>query len=335
MKAVQIKLKVKLGWNINANEQIGTRVTAKYLVKGDGLYPFISARNIRFGIRQKFLEKGYEIDWYRWEESKKELKDSADPIRFVDNDIFGYMYPIEDVGAIKRVSPVWVSPWLADEPVELSTDQGGKFPRKEGQPMLMENEIFPPVEGTVYFVITERIGKFDYYEVLSQETRKWIEYFIQKTGKKKENEKIEEAYRRIVGEDCIKKEEDFNNYISQQLVRKEDDYYLLVKDLQNRTREERIRDLFTIILKEGWIPARKAQYLYLPEYIKAEVYAVRGIKSFSILEKREEVKVVVDNNNDEKNFIEKIAEKKIVIDYKNDAENKIDSLINALTKFLL
>jgi len=325
MKAVQIKLKVRLGWNINANEQIGTRITTKYLIKDDGIYPFVSARNIRFGIRQKFLEKGYEIDWYQWEEKKKELKDSADPIRFIDNDVFGYMYPLEDIGAIKRVSPVWVSPWLADKPVELSTDQGAKFPRKEGQPMLMENEVFPPVEGTVYFVITERIGKFDYYEVFSQKTKQWIEDFVKKTGKGKQISQNNEINNKF---------NEFNQYLSNGYIKEENNSYILEKDLQNRRRIDRIKDLLTIILKEGWIPARKAQYLYLPEYIRAEVYAVNGVKSFSILEKREEIEIGKNEKKDEKDLVEEIKEKKIVIDYTKDSESKIDKLVDILTKFL-
>jgi len=311
MKAIQIKLKVRLGWNTNANEQVGTRITAKYLIKEDGVYPYVSARNIRYGIRQKFLEKGYEIDWYKWE--KDQLKDAADPIKYVDNDIFGYMYPIGDVGAVKRVSPVWTSPWLADEPVELSVDQGGKFPRKEGQPMLMENEVFPPIEGTVYFVITERIGKFYYYEVFSQETIQWIENFVKKTGKGKKIDRNEINSKFV----------EFNQYLSKGYIKKESDYYILEKDLQNKSRIDRISDILTIILKEGWIPARKAQYLYLPEYIKAEVYAVNGIKSFSILEKRN-----IASEED-------IIEKKIIIDYKEDSEEKINNLIKKLANFLL
>lgn len=313
MKAIQIKLKVKLGWNINANEKVGTRITAKYLIKEDGIYPYVSARNIRYGIRQKFLEKGYEIDWYKWESQKKELKDSADPIKYVDNDIFGYLYPIGDIGSIKRVSPVWTSPWLSDEPIELSTDQLGKFPRKEGQPMLAENEVYPPTIGTVYFVITDRIGKFDYYEVFSKES----EEFVRKIVSEKKGSKKGELSKEIEN-----KFNEFNEYIKNGYINKEDDKYVLVKDLKNRSRYDRIKDLLTILLKEGWIPARKAQYLYLPEYIKAEIYAVNGIKSFSILEKRD---IASD-----KDFIEK----RILLDYKEDTEKKIEDIIEKLSKFL-
>lgn len=319
MKALQIKLKVKLGWNINANEQIGTRITAKYLVKREGIYPYISARNIRYGIRLQLLDKGYEIDWYTWDNNKKELKDSADPIKYIDNDIFGYMYPISDIGAIKRFSPIWTSPWLADEPVDLSIDQGGRFPRREGHPMIMENEVFPPVEGTLYFVITDRIGRYDAFEVFSAKTKEFIEKLSSSKGKGskgKSKENIDDS-----------KFVEFNNYIEKGYVKKENDnQYVLVKDLKNKTREDRIKDVLTIILKDGWIPARKAQYLYLPEYIKAEIYAVEGIKSFSLLEKRELIKDI--NIND-------IKEKKIIIDYKEDTEQKINNLINNLTNFLL
>lgn len=189
MRKVVIGILTHVSGNVNANEVEGDRIRIKKLVSASGeTYPFISARAVKRGIREKFAEFEFKVDPFRIGEGNK-LADSGDPIEYVDNDLFGYLY-IKGNQQKARVSPISMSPIVAIEHTPIQIDFGGRFPRELGEsnPTPFEIEVADFV-GLMKVVITERCGIFVESEKTDQ-LKKWDEYV-----KEKRIEKIDNGYK--------------------------------------------------------------------------------------------------------------------------------------------
>lgn len=163
MKCVQISILARIFGNVNADETIGNRITMKKMYDEHGnVYPFISARAIKYAIRQRLKEKGFEIDPFYKE--GEQLKDSGTPWKYVDNDIFGYLVPQKgkEQGR-RRTAPVAISYFKSLRNTPISTDFGARFPRKEGNPNLFEIEV-ADIIGRFNVLIYEYIGKPSKYD---------------------------------------------------------------------------------------------------------------------------------------------------------------------------
>ncbi len=180
MRKIVIGLLTHISGNVNANEVEGDRIRIKKLVSASGeTYPFVSARAVKRGIREKLKEFGFKVDPFRIGEGNK-LADSGDPIEYVDNDLFGYLY-IKGNQQKARVSPISMSPIVAIEHTPIQIDFGGRFPRELGEanPTPFEIEVADFI-GLMKIVITERCGIFAESEKTDQ-LKKWDEYI--KDGK--------------------------------------------------------------------------------------------------------------------------------------------------------
>ncbi|ACS90539.1 type I-B CRISPR-associated protein Cas7/Cst2/DevR [Thermococcus sibiricus] len=175
MRKIVIGLLTRVSGNVNANEVDGDRIRIKKLVSTSGeVYPFVSARAVKRGIREKLTERGFEVDPFRIGEGNK-LADSGDPIKYVDNDLFGYLY-IKGNEQKPRQAPVSLSPIIAVEHTPIQIDFGGRFPREMGStnPTPFETEVADFI-GLMKIVITERVGIFSENEKTDQ-VKKWDEY---------------------------------------------------------------------------------------------------------------------------------------------------------------
>jgi len=189
MRKIVIGILTHVSGNVNANEVEGDRIRIKKLVSASGeTYPFVSARAVKKGIREKLMEFGYKVDPFRVGEGNK-LADSGDPIEYVDNDLFGYLY-IKGNQQKARVSPISMSPIVAIEHTPIQIDFGGRFPRElcEANPTPFEIEVADFI-GLMKIVITERCGIFAESEKTDQ-LKKWDEYV-----KDEKIEKIEKGYK--------------------------------------------------------------------------------------------------------------------------------------------
>ncbi len=233
MRKIVIGILSRVSGNVNANEVDGDRIRIKKLISATGeVYPFVSARAIKRGIREKLKEYGYSIDPFTTQEGNK-LADSGDPIKYVDNDIFGYLY-IKNKKQVSRISPIFMSPLIALTHTPIKTDFGGRFPQKPGEnnPTPFEIEVADFV-GLLKVVITERCGQFDENE-------------------KTDNEKNWEEY---VKED--------------KLLKNESSIYTLPED----ERKKRIMDFLKILLIDGWAYPRRANNFTMAEHKAAIIYA--------------------------------------------------------------
>jgi len=166
MKSVQIAILARVYGNVNADEVIGNRVTIKKFYTSDGeVLPFVSARAVKYAIRQALKNKGFEIDPFVTE--GEEMKDSGDPIKYVDNDLFGFMAPFKgskrgEGGSITRQAPVAISYFKALRDTPINVEFGARFPRNGDQnanPVPFEIEVADFI-GRLNVLIYDYVGKF-------------------------------------------------------------------------------------------------------------------------------------------------------------------------------
>lgn len=233
MRKILISLVIGVRGNINADDSIGNRITIKKFLTSDGkILPFVSARAIRRGIRDRLLEKGYNVDplFVDGEGSKAKLYDMGNPVEYIDDDIFGYLAikkkgKKEEGAGIPRVSPIKFSYLIAMDHSEVTVERGGRFPRphteKKAFPTPFEVEV-SNFTGLLNVLVEDRIGVF------------------------KENE---------LKEEIIEKHKD-------ELSKGSDGSFKLSKNV----REERLRVFLEILLKEGWVFPRATTSLNTIEY---------------------------------------------------------------------
>ena len=187
MRKIVIGLLTRVSGNVNANEVDGDRIRIKKMISSTGeVYPFVSARAIKRGIREKLREYKYQTDPFRSGEGNK-LADSGDPVKYIDNDIFGYLY-IKGNKQTPRVAPISMSPLIAINHTPIKTDFGGRFPQIPGEdnPTPFEIEVADFI-GLLKVVITERCGVFIESEKTDREV-KWDKYVEE--GKLTKTEKV-------------------------------------------------------------------------------------------------------------------------------------------------
>lgn len=144
-------------------------------------YPYVSAQAVRFWLRETLQR--YDSGWqaapiYRGKGSKQQAYTEGNPIRYWDDDLFGYMRAEKDQ-TVTRVSPFRLSTLIAAAPAEIVTDFG-VMARMEGNPVLHEHEFYrTPLVGAFSldlgmagtFTSKERTG----YLNLSKEQKKEAE----------------------------------------------------------------------------------------------------------------------------------------------------------------
>lgn len=141
------------------NSNADNTSSVKFIRKmGGGQYPYVTAQAYR-----RWLRGSIERDPQGWESSpvyreEKVAYVDANPIRFWDDDLLGYMrapgkakkdkasiaYTTamgDEVSALTRISPLRVSTFVAVSPVYITNDFG-VMARQEGDPTLFEHQFY-------------------------------------------------------------------------------------------------------------------------------------------------------------------------------------------------
>jgi len=188
-KVVQISIIGRVAGNVNADEVVGTRITLKKMYSSAGeVLPFVSARAVKFAIRQALRERGFKVDPFIINEQAEEtlrLSDSANPVEFVDNDLFGYMRTVgREAGALRRQAPIAISYFKALRDTPIKAEFAARFSRpwseKEEPPAPFEIEV-------AEFISKVNCIMYDYIGDFSQDKR--IAESLLKEVKKKEKAK--------------------------------------------------------------------------------------------------------------------------------------------------
>ncbi|MEM2865308.1 MAG: type I-B CRISPR-associated protein Cas7/Cst2/DevR, partial [Candidatus Bathyarchaeia archaeon] len=166
-KTVQVSILTRIYGNVNADEVIGTRVTLKKMYSTTGeVLPFVSARAIKYSIRQALKERGYEVDPFVEDPKATEalrLRDSGRPDKYIDNDLFGYMVTMgRREQAVRRQAPISFSYLKALKDTSIVTEFAARFPRSletGSNPVPFEVEVADFL-GKLNCLIYDYIGDF-------------------------------------------------------------------------------------------------------------------------------------------------------------------------------
>lgn len=172
MRVAQISVLAKVYGNVNADEIIGTRITLKKMYSSGGeVLPFVSARAVKRAIREAFKERGFEIDPFEENaeaEGTLRLRDSGDPVKYIDNDLFGFMVTRgRGETARRRQAPIALSYFKALRDTPIKTEFAARFPRvgeKEKNPVPFEIEVAEFV-GRLNCLIYHNVGEFTKEEI--------------------------------------------------------------------------------------------------------------------------------------------------------------------------
>jgi CRISPR-associated protein Cst2 len=243
---VQISILAKVSGNVNADEVVGTRITLKKMYSSGGeVLPFVSARAIKRAIREALKQRGFDIDPFVWDPQAAEtlkLRDSGDPIRYIDNDLFGYMVTTRrGETARRRQAPVALSYLKALRDTPIKAEFAARFPRqneKEQNPIPFEVEVAEFI-GRLNCLIYNNVGRFETSELVEKESEQTKFAELEAKG-------IIEVKRKKEGE----KEQE-------------------VIELRKNEREKRLRAFLEIFLTPAYVLPRRTNSLNIPEYIAA------------------------------------------------------------------
>jgi len=157
---IQISILGRIFGNVNADEVIGQRITLKSMYSSDGeTHPFVSPRAVKYCIRQAFRERGYEVD--NFELAGDRLIDSGDPVKYVDNDLFGFMKAPRGTREIaqRRQAPIAISYFKALRDTPVRSELGLRAPRDKGNPLPFEIEVAEFI-GRINCLIYDYIGVY-------------------------------------------------------------------------------------------------------------------------------------------------------------------------------
>jgi len=280
-KRAFVCLLLKVSGNVNADAGVGTRIPLKKIITmNKEIKAFVSSRCIRRGIRKRMYERGLGIDPMFVKGEK--LFDAADPIKYADDDLFGYLAPGE---VTSRNGPIKISPLISLKHTEIKVEFAARFPRSDfiseaqkAYPTPYEIEVAEFI-GRLNVIISDQVGKF--YE----------------------DELIEDVKEKIG-----KKEGDYGN------LSKVGDQYVLPLD----KRRERLKVFLEILLREGWEFPRGAQSPNVPEYHYAVIMLTnRFVPMFGYVDITEEGVLDGALLSRMRQQYSGLFEKLIVIDYKN------------------
>lgn len=132
-------------------------------------HPYVSAQAFRRWLRDTMAEHGAQPSPVE-KQGKAQGKNqkgttAADPIRYTDDDIFGYMKAgpkgkkDEEAGTTVRDSPFMLGTLMAIEPVRITSDFG-TMSRGDGDPILHEHEFYTAQLTAPFLLDLPRIGTF-------------------------------------------------------------------------------------------------------------------------------------------------------------------------------
>ncbi|MGC8910416.1 MAG: type I-B CRISPR-associated protein Cas7/Cst2/DevR [Fervidicoccaceae archaeon] len=320
-KRAFLSLIVEVSGNVNADAGVGVRIPIKKVVTWNReVRAFVSPRCIRRGIRARLAEKNFAIDPQMIRGDQ--LADVGDPVKYVDDDLFGYLAPKKGEKEIQpsRTGPVKVSPLIALHHTEISVEFAGRFPRADISSEAIEANPVPfEIEtarwlGMMHVIISENIGKFRLDELTEEVANK------------------------------MKSEYSPNIEVS-------GDIYELKRD----EREKRLKALMEILIKEGWMFPRGSEATDHPEFHYALlILSSNFIPTSNIMRMTQEmeldyeaVKSSLELYNWEKVFIIDYRKMELKELHKKEKDEGIDErveklsdralngVINAVTEFLL
>jgi len=176
----------------------------KKLRRGRDQYVYVSAQAWRYWWR-KTLEDKFKWNMSPLTRAEKQVFTSANPIKYEDDDVFGYMRAEGDI-TVTRISPLKNTPLISILPVWNSlTEDEGYASRHEGDPVPHTTEFYSTILKGAFSLDLDSVGRFTFVDKAG--FRNLINFDmvirdienskIEKNKKKKKIEKIKELRQNI------------------------------------------------------------------------------------------------------------------------------------------
>lgn len=145
---------------LNNGEGEDNKGAVKKIRTGAREYPYVSSQAVRFWLRDTL--RRYDSEWqaspiYRGK-GKQQSYTEGDPIRYWDDDLFGYMRA-EKEGTQTRIAPFRVGTLVSAAPVEIVEDFG-VMARMEGDPVLHGHEFYRTALVGTFTLDLSAVGTF-------------------------------------------------------------------------------------------------------------------------------------------------------------------------------
>lgn len=135
-------------------------IAIKALKRNGKTYPYISGQALRYWWRESLKEKhGWSLSPI--ERDKKIAFTKANPFKYEDDDVFGYMRAQKgkDGGTLTRLSPLKCSPLISvceQKPV----NDFGVMGRHEGDPVPYEHQFYSTIMKGIFSLNIDEVGVF-------------------------------------------------------------------------------------------------------------------------------------------------------------------------------
>ena len=175
------------------------KVVVKKFRRGRYDYPYVSAQAWRYWWRDT-LEKhfGWELSELIKVEGKNQVYTAANPIKYPDDDIFGYMRALGERQTVTRISPLKTTPLVSILPFQNSVSSNtDSFSRHEGDPVLYEQQFYSTVLKGAFSLDLDAVGRFSLVD------RAGYRNIIKPGGKGKKAKESQDEYTKI--EEAAKK----------------------------------------------------------------------------------------------------------------------------------
>lgn len=303
MKRVLISILARVKGNVNANGTIATLTEIKKFFTTDGeTRVYVSGRCVKYCIKQRLVEKGFSISPLAktGERGARVLLPEGNPIKNVDDDLFGYLIPAEER---KRFAPIKTDGIVALKHCEITRDFAGRFdPTGQADASPFEIEVADFI-GQNNWILTENIGKF-LYQKIRRDNRE-IETEIKQTM-------IDEARNEGINLNETNLEDGIKEY-----------------SLPLDERKKRLRTFLEVLLKERYTFPRSATCLHQPHYYYAVILPTeRLLPLFAHIDyevKNGKVILNLDKIEDLGSFLE--DEKVTIIDFERGLDDEVKSRI--------
>ena len=245
MKRVLISILARVKGNVNANGTIAALTEIKKFFTTEGeTRVYVSGRCVKYCIKQRLIEKGFSLSPLARSEERGQrvLLPEGNPIKNIDDDLFGYLIPAEER---KRFAPIKTDGIVALKHCEITRDFAGRFdPSGKEDTSPFEIEVADFI-GQNNWILNENIGKFVYQKIKRE--RREIETEIKQSM-------VEEARNSGIN----LSETDLGDGIKE---------YALPLD----ERKNRLKAFLEVLLKERYTFPRSATGLHQPHYYYAVI----------------------------------------------------------------
>jgi len=172
IKALEIVYLTRIeGANPNAAGTEGVISVLKKTVDIDGReYLRISGQSVKYHIRQIWREKGLPVSEIRAraEAGEKVIVSAGDPVKYIDDDLFGYMLAgVRGEKDRKRTAVVRTNGMISLFPYRGDRDFGVRYDPNDpmGKHNIYEVELTTNIMRGNVFIELDRLSKFDRYEL--------------------------------------------------------------------------------------------------------------------------------------------------------------------------